>query len=184
MKASFIFIAFLISFSSSAETETFNMALSGRFDRDFCTININNPSPSITLDLSEANKIVSPSRGAMYYLYDIDPATSASIDCSPGEYKVYLEERDNLHSYGIFDKSYATEYSRHYVNNVLHSEYSTYHQSHDGYYDSTPSTVLSNFGEVARYEFYFDFVINEKDLDFLGENFVFSTNFNFIIEKM
>ena len=172
----FIVAALFTYGATHAETENFDMTLSGYFDKDYCELHLGNPNPSITFDFSSLEPVTNfiPfhtfqsssddwSQGA-YMFNDIDTGTFQSVTCSAGTYSINLltSNQGNLSfdSYGSGDVV-----AKIYFDNTFWAEEPVYYLNPEpGVMLNLPNVSIDTPREVVRFEYTFDFTFPAANL--------------------
>lgn len=191
-----------LSFCSSAETDNFDMTLSGSFEKDFCQINISNPSPSFTLDFSSVEprentvcdgemcmmNVGEGEGGSLYLFENIETGTSQSVTCSAGTYNTFLWNNDYgyLNIPGLVEYGAITQvHTRIYHDGTLWMDTPVNGIMYEGGALVQPNVTIDTDRELVRYEYYFSVGVGENAMPFLAESFTSpSSEYIIVIDKI
>ena len=163
----------IITFTSLpcfAETENFDMTLSGDFSKDYCELSVSNTAPYITIDSSLLNQYQQHIGDGNEIVYEVYESLNsiATVTCSAGEYNVHISDYNDYGTFWFGDIN-GYIYADHYIGGTFHANESINNMMAiplmgPTYGATTPSATITNgTSEVARFELSYKFYATEQD---------------------
>ena len=175
-----------INISTYSETERFDMALSGEFQKDYCEISFTNPSSSITIDYSNPTR--TNNSWSKLLIFHYPNLASAIISCSAGDYLIYSDTTNDGEIQTDIDSiNYNIGYmdTRHFVNDTLYREGHIRRTMRNDYRNDTPIATAVEFEPIVRFEY--DLEISVYDSFFrnkIPESVFINQPFTYTIDKV
>tara|TARA_B100002049_G_C16085532_1_gene379314 strand:+ start:15310 stop:15885 length:576 start_codon:yes stop_codon:yes gene_type:complete len=177
--------------AAQAETENFDMTLSGYFDKDYCALNLGNPTPTISFDFSskEPEPFFSPGyegpTQSVYTFRNIETGTYQSVTCSPGTYSFTLLTSNQgaleFEGYGGGYLDARIYFDGEFWDQKLVKELNPAPGSMLG----LPTVEIDSTREVVRFEYIFNFSFPSENLPSLPESITTNPSWlNIIINKV